>query len=410
MTIPKKHARGSSGSSPNELFPPESLTDEALRRSSPPTSEASSTSTSSPGSEGGRLPPSLLVGLPTDPYGPDPVPVSLFRRRGGGKVPTIHGICGPTSFASSAPSGLLLSWENKLRARLATVGSTEFALIWEVQTTPAGLSISRLRPWTPHRSDSASIGRPSTWPAVTAEINDGDPEKKDRRRTELKAKHGSKTGNGMGVGTAEMMRRAAWPIVQASTAEAGHASRGGDRKDELLLLGMLRENARAVWSTVRASDGEKGSPNQSFGAGGEPLVAQIHKAATWSAPKPSDERSPAASRAMDPRRRNLNDQQAAAAAWVAPSARDWKDSPGMAFEAEDGRRRDDQLPRQMCATEAGGPISDGSSVTTASSAGSPTPRFPCWLQGYPAMWLRGAASATASSRRQRRKSSPPSSK
>ena len=32
--------------------------------------------------------------------------------------------------------------------------------------------------------------------------------------------------------------------------------------------------------------------------------------------------------------------------WVTPSARDWKDTPGMATERPDGRSRIDQLPRQ----------------------------------------------------------------
>ena len=32
--------------------------------------------------------------------------------------------------------------------------------------------------------------------------------------------------------------------------------------------------------------------------------------------------------------------------WVTPSARDWKDTPGMATERPDGRNRTDQLPRQ----------------------------------------------------------------
>jgi hypothetical protein len=31
----------------------------------------------------------------------------------------------------------------------------------------------------------------------------------------------------------------------------------------------------AMWSTLRASDGEKGGPNQSFGAGGLPLPSQV---------------------------------------------------------------------------------------------------------------------------------------
>jgi hypothetical protein len=31
--------------------------------------------------------------------------------------------------------------------------------------------------------------------------------------------------------------------------------------------------------------------------------------------------------------------------WTTPSARDWKDTPGMAIVAKDGRVRLDQLPR-----------------------------------------------------------------
>ena len=34
------------------------------------------------------------------------------------------------------------------------------------------------------------------------------------------------------------------------------------------------------------------------------------------------------------------------ASWTTPSARDWKDSPGMAAQRKDGRERRDQLPRQ----------------------------------------------------------------
>lgn len=43
----------------------------------------------------------------------------------------------------------------------------------------------------------------------------------------------------------------------------------------------------ASWGTPRASDGEKGGPNQSFGAGGMPLPAQ---AAQWTTPSHSDGR------------------------------------------------------------------------------------------------------------------------
>jgi hypothetical protein len=127
--------------------------------------------------------------------------------------------------------------------------------------------------------------------------------------------------------------------------------------------------AASTGSTPRASDGAKGSPNQSFGAGGQPLPAQMHSASPW----------------------------------VTPSARDYKDSVGMTAERADGRSRIDQLPRQMAASEASGPPTTGSPATTVRPAGSPNPAFPCWLMGFPTAWLSGADSAMPSSRRSPRK-------
>ena len=40
----------------------------------------------------------------------------------------------------------------------------------------------------------------------------------------------------------------------------------------------LNEMVFAAGSTVRASDGEKGGPNMSFGAGGSPLPSQVFQA------------------------------------------------------------------------------------------------------------------------------------
>lgn len=53
------------------------------------------------------------------------------------------------------------------------------------------------------------------------------------------------------------------------------------------------------------------------------------------------------------------------AGWITPSARDWKDTPGMATERPDGRTRCDQLPRQ--ARLAGWP------TPTASNGNGPRP-------------------------------------
>lgn len=53
-----------------------------------------------------------------------------------------------------------------------------------------------------------------------------------------------------------------------------------DNVPENGLLGRVAANWQ--WSTPRASDGEKGGPNQSFGAGGIPLPAQAQQ---WMTPR-----------------------------------------------------------------------------------------------------------------------------
>src|ERR1044072_5514422 len=214
------------------------------------TLKGSPSATSSPESGDGPSQHEWPDGTTIDLFGAPPAPVSHSRRLALGSEPMIRGICGRTYIGSSTPPGPLSSWENRLRERLAMVGSTECALIWKPARTPAGRLISRLAPSTLH-------------------------------------------SNGTGY---------------------------------------------------------------------------------------------------------------AGSLWVAPSARDWKDSAGLATETEDGRTRIDQLPRQMIATALGGAEPNGSPATTESSAGYPPPAHPCWLMGFPETWLLGAASATRSSRRSRGRS------
>jgi hypothetical protein len=79
------------------------------------------------------------------------------------------------------------------------------------------------------------------------------------------------------AGAAEML----WPTPMAGTvAQNGNSAAGNSdfsRKAEDL--------AKALWGTPRASDADKGGPNQSFGAGGTPLPAQ---AANWPTPASRD--------------------------------------------------------------------------------------------------------------------------
>jgi len=66
--------------------------------------------------------------------------------------------------------------------------------------------------------------------------------------------------------------------------------------------------------------------------------------------------------------------------WPMPSARDWKDTPGMAQSATnaDGSHRDrtDQLPRKVYANQPQG----------TTQGGSLNPTWVEWLMGYPSEW------------------------
>lgn len=55
--------------------------------------------------------------------------------------------------------------------------------------------------------------------------------------------------------------------------------------------GIDLQSQVTLWTTPRASDGEKGGPNQSFGAGGTPLVAQTCQ---WATPAARDYKSESA--------------------------------------------------------------------------------------------------------------------
>ena len=422
------------------------------------TSTASPNATSSPGSADGPSQPGL-PGFPLiAPSGPDPARVSRSRSPAKAPVSTIHGTCGPTSFASSPPVGPLSSWESRLRARLAMVGSTECSLIWRVKATPAGGSISRLAPWTPPISASGSTGsqseEASAWRTPQHREKGGgsysDPEKAMARLSsghqinlqdemvvaagwptpqardgmpahtpEYVAKHKA-NGHGMSNLNDHMAFTAgAWPTPAAADLSGGRSnpagtSATGQRPDgtkaQVGLPNVMKE--ASTRSTPRASDGEKGGPNQSFGAGGQPLPAQMHHAegSPWATPRAEAARARGNPMHLGGRRGagNIEDQVMAAAMhsaspWVTPSARDYKDSAGMTSEREDGRSRIDQLPRQMAASKGSGPDTTGSSATTARPAGSPNPAFPCWLMGFPTVWLSGADSAMPSSRNSRRK-------
>jgi hypothetical protein len=154
-----------------------------------------------------------------------------------------------------------------------------------------------------------------------------------------------------------------WPTPRTITGGPETAQ----RKQELGRLesggGDLQSAALAAnWSTPRASDGEKGGPNMSFGAGGTPLPTQ-------------------------------------AAAWPTPAARDGKgaNSAEHVTTTGTGRRHLGQLPNfvEHCFSPPAPATQDGPKSSPVRRVLNP--RFVEWLMGWPIGWTDCEPVATGSS-------------
>ena len=105
-------------------------------------------------------------------------------------------------------------------------------------------------------------------------MNDGErPQTFLARAEKLKAKGLNGNGAGLTLAIASQM----WPTPAARDWRSGEASQETYDKNARPL-----NEVATLWSTPRSSDGEKGGPNQSFGAGGVPLPSQ---AAMWMTPR-----------------------------------------------------------------------------------------------------------------------------
>ena len=385
------------------------------------TSEASPSVTSSPGSADGDTPCVLPDGQTTGQSGQGAAPASRFRSQAKALVLTIHGTSGPTSTASSSPADPLSSWESKLRGRLGTDGSMEFALIWKELATPAGRSIFRLSRSTPRTFASDSTGSQWTWPTPDTCAGGTGPSQANRNSPRLQdlvpllspwstpqARDWKDTGSldvlkkvASGKRTSSSVARdvalSTWPTPTKADGDGGHgmgtASVTGKRENGSKITVSLPGVVKIVstWRTpattepgvrlerLETADGQPWTPGQRAYDKQTGRVAQVgltHEVlATWPTPtsvnRVRDEETLAKCAAF--RLRNANQK-------TVPL----------------------YLGEVVANTVHSGQTPSGSPDQTA-KPGALNPAFPCWLMGYPTEWDACAPTVMPSSRRSRQK-------
>ena len=260
---------------------------------------------SSPDLAVGVTPCALPDGPTTDLFGRAVAHANLSAPPALKKAPLMIDTSGLSGSISSASAALESSLVSKLKQRLTTDGSILFNLIWKAKATPAGRQVYRLRA-SGHRTLDKDCG--------------------------------------------------SWPTP--NTMEGGQTSRGGKRKGELLMGGLVG------WPT--------------------PIVGD-----TTGGPRPPDDkRGPAPG------------LQAAAhlTSWPTTSTRDYKGG------YQGGRIRDGKISTDtldVAAQLTSGQTAIGSPAATE-KPGQLNPAHSRWLMGYPPEWDACAPTATPSSRKSRK--------
>lgn len=285
--------------------------------------------TSSPESASGQEPSGPPGGRTTGRSGPDRAHASLSARQAEERGLLTSGTYGPTGSGTSNTDALASCLASKLRKRTASGGTILYRLTWGERATPSGRSLCAL------------LG--SAWSGGAAPMRSG----WNGPYTIAPIPWSPGTFAILPVGLAKLLASA------DSISGTGSTLSG--------------------WPTSRAEDGESAGMRHSRGRADTLTAAAVHLAGY---PTPTSKESAGAgttdpdkvlARAKGPHSNDLQDfvqltnWPADLAGWSTASARDWKDSEGMAShrtneDGTQGRARDDQLPRQ--ASLAGWPTTD----------------------------------------------------
>lgn len=203
------------------------------------TSNPSPSAISSQASESGPTPSAAPDGLTIDLFGPALAPVSRSPRQAISMAQRMAGTYGLRGSDSSASARLASCLANRLRANLASRGSTMYRLTWKAVHTPLRRPICALRASALPTFASGSTG----WP--TPQARDG----KGAMSTGSELSHNSRPLN-------EIARLAGWPtpLAQDSEASGGEGSIAAGKRGLTLTaitkrMELARRRASGILST-----------------------------------------------------------------------------------------------------------------------------------------------------------------
>ena len=323
-----------------------------------------------------------LFGQAVAPASPSAQPVS------GGALQTsvTSGLSGSISSASAALESSLVS---KLKARLTTDGSTLFKLTWREKVTPAGRLVYRLAASARRILDN-DFG---LWPTGWAPPRATDPKC-----------GGNYTENCEGKDLPKDASLASWPTP--NTMVGGQTSRGGKRKGELLICGLI--TGLTSWPTPTtatnletAAAAEKEINRKTNGGGAMSKLTVVCHLASWPTPNtpsggPNVKSTPTHTGGMD------LEGAVTLTNWATPTTRDHKDGACLAQITGGVVQVNSLLGRQVLLTDSG-KQQIGSPAATE-KPGQLNPAHSRWLMGYPPEWDACAPTAMPSSRKSRKSS------